>query len=271
MLLATTIVLVHGAWLNAASWQPFADRLRARGYDVVVPSWPHADGDPATLRAAEPTREDRRDQRKTGLDEIVEAYASVIEALPEPPILIGHSFGGLVVERLLDDGYGAVGVAIDPAPGKGIVPRPGALGASLPVLLHGGGVVQISERKFANTFANTLSDEAAAAAWEQLTVPTPSRPFFQVANAPFGHATRVHWSNDERAPLLVVAGTADRTVTPGMIHAAFRKYDRRSDAVTGWLEFRGRSHFLVAETGWEEVCDGVGDWIEKNLPANDAP
>jgi pimeloyl-ACP methyl ester carboxylesterase len=252
------IVLVHGAWLNAAAWEPFADRLRAHGYDVTAPSWPGEDGDPAALRAAPP------DIRDVGLDEIVASYEAAIRALPEPPILIGHSFGGLVVERLLADGYGRAGVALDPAPAKGILPTPRALATGAGVLLHPHAVVTIDERSFAHTFANAMSPTDAAAAWERWTVPTPSRPFFQVGFAAFSGATHVDW-RAPRGPLLFVAGGEDRTVSPTMIHAAYTRASRRNPASTAWKEYPEHSHFLIAEPGYETVADDALAWVESTL------
>jgi pimeloyl-ACP methyl ester carboxylesterase len=267
VLTATVIVLVHGAWLNAASWGPFADRLRSRGYEVVAPSWPDVDGDPKALRAAVPPIA----QRDVGLDEIVASYADVIRHLPEPPILIGHSFGGLVVERLLDEGLGAAGVALDPAPAKGILPTPRAFATSFPVLFHPHAVVQIHERAFAHTFANAMSPGDAAAAWDADTVPTPTRPFFQVALG--AKATKLDWHDDTRAPLLIVAGGRDRTVSPGMIHAAYLHWTRHSKAVTAWKEYPDHSHFLVVEPGFAAVADDSLDWLEQtlHLPSTRAP
>jgi alpha-beta hydrolase superfamily lysophospholipase len=198
------IVLVHGAWVNAAAWEPFADRLRAHGYDVVTPSWP---GDDA-----------------------------------------------------------------DPAPAKGIVPTPRAFATSAAVLVHPHAVVRISERAFAHTFANGMSPDEAEAAWTKWTVPTPSRPFFQVAFSMFGSATHVDW-DAPRAPLLVVAGGEDRTVPPSMIRAAWRRWSKRNAGVTGWKEYPEHSHFLIAEPGYEQVADDTLAWVEETLglPRTAAP
>ena len=93
----------------------FKARYEARGYTVVAPSWPLDDRSPAELRAS-PTPA----LAKVGINEIINHYDRLIRALPEPPILIGHSFGGTVTQHLLDRG-GVAGVVIDPAPTSGVL------------------------------------------------------------------------------------------------------------------------------------------------------
>ena len=102
-------MLIHGAWLNAHSWEGFKTRYEARGYTVIAPSWPLDDRSPAELRASPNPA-----LAKVGINELINHYDRLIRALPEPPILIGHSFGGTVTQHLLDRGLGAAGVVIDP-------------------------------------------------------------------------------------------------------------------------------------------------------------
>src|SRR5215218_8311732 len=112
------LMFVHGAWLSSQSWDTFAGYFRDRGYDVSAPEWPRKDGDVESLR------ENTEAIEGLGLTEIVDHYELQIRALDSEPILIGHSFGGLVVELLLDRGLGRAGVAMSPAPPKGILVLP---------------------------------------------------------------------------------------------------------------------------------------------------
>src|SRR6266545_6105593 len=111
-------MLIHGAWLSSRSWDPFAEYFRERGYDVSAPEWPRKQGDVEELREATEAIEG------LGLMEIVDHYEAQIRALDREPILIGHSFGGLIVELLLDRGLARGGVAMSPAPPKGILVLP---------------------------------------------------------------------------------------------------------------------------------------------------
>lgn len=266
-----TIVLVHGAWMSPASWQGWVDRYEARGYAVLAPAWPHDDRPVADLRAR-PAPE----LADVGVPEIVAHYEAVVRGLDQPPILVGHSFGGLFVQMLLDRGLGAAGVAIDPAPPKGVFPALDAIRASWPVVRTFGFARMVHTMAFEGFrwgWVHTLPETEQRAAWERYVVPTPGRPFAQAAAAPFGDALKVDFANDARAPLLLMAGTEDRTVTASMVRATYAK-QKRSKAVTEYREYPGKTHWIVAQPGWEEVADDAVAWAEGQLgiaPAAAAP
>ena len=109
------VIFIHGAFMSAESWDPWRQRFEARGYKTVAPAWPFLDHSVDDLQHAPDPRFGR-----LGIAEIVDNYAAVIREQGQPPILVGHSFGGLFVQMLLDRGLGAAGVAIDPAPPKGV-------------------------------------------------------------------------------------------------------------------------------------------------------
>ncbi len=110
------IIFIHGAWMTPRCWEPFESFFTARGYTCQAPAWPYHDRPIDELRAKPDPG-----LKRLGLGEIIDHYAHIIQRLPAPPILIGHSFGGLVTQVLLDRGLGAVGVALDPAPTRGII------------------------------------------------------------------------------------------------------------------------------------------------------
>ncbi|HEX5588946.1 MAG TPA: alpha/beta hydrolase, partial [Candidatus Limnocylindrales bacterium] len=112
--MATTVVFVHGGWVTPACWDRFVPYFEARGYRCLAPAWPGKD------RPIEEIRSDPSPLAGLGIREIVDHYATVVRGLDEPPILVGHSFGGLFVQLLIDRGLGAAGIAIDSAPPKGI-------------------------------------------------------------------------------------------------------------------------------------------------------
>src|SRR3954468_10035618 len=202
-------MLIHGAWLSARSWETFADYFGKRGFAVSAPEWPRKVGDVEDLR-------DNADELAgLGLTEIVDHYEALIRALDAPPVLIGHSFGGLIVELLLDRGVGRAGVAMSPAPPKGILVLPfSSLKAASPALAHPSkrhGIVELSAEEFGYGFVNTFGDEEAGAAFERYAVPETGRIFYEAGFANFSRhpPTQVHFSNAERAPLLIVGATED--------------------------------------------------------------
>jgi pimeloyl-ACP methyl ester carboxylesterase len=251
-----TVMLIHGAWLTPASWDRFRERYEAAGMTVVAPPWPYLDRSVQALRNGPDPR-----LSKLGLKEITDHYARLIEAMEHPPILVGHSFGGLIVQLLADRGLGAAAVAIDPTPPFGVPAHPLAVWTSLGVFTAWNGwsrVLRMSERGFATGFAQTLPEAEKPREYRRQIVPTPGRIFFQ---AVFGIGAKVRWDNPDRPPLLIVTGEKDRTVPASMTRATYRKH-LRSPAVTSYHEFAGRSHYLCNEPGWEEVADRVLDWAQ---------
>jgi alpha-beta hydrolase superfamily lysophospholipase len=257
-----TIVFVHGAWVTARCWDPFVGWFSARGYTCVAPSWPHKDASPAELRVAPPAG-----LAGLGVTEIVDHYAGIIRDLTEPPILVGHSFGGLFVQLLLDRGLGRAGVALSPAPPRGVFALyPSAVRSNLPVLARWGGwrsIVPASFAEFAYGFLNLLPVNEQRRVYEEQATPETGRIFYQAA---FGlldpkRATALRGADARRAPLLMTAGSKDHNVVPAMVRGAYRR-QRASAAPTDFHEFPGHSHWVVAEPGWEDVAAHVATWLE---------
>src|SRR3954465_5893438 len=258
-----TIVLIHGLWMTALSWEHWIDRFERAGHRVIAESWPGMGGDIQALRR------DPSAVEHLGVEEIVDHYAQLVRALDERPIIMGHSFGGAITEILLDRGLGAAGVAIDAAAVKGITALPlSELRSGFPVLKNPanyGRAVALTLDEFRYAFGNTLSDEASGAAFERYAVPGPGRVLFQGALANFNPhaATRVDFGNDDRAPLLLIAGGADHTV-PAVIDRQTADRYEKSKSTTAYKEFPGRSHWTIGEPGWEEVADYALDWAVAN-------
>ena len=260
------LMLIHGAWLSARSWERFADYFSKRGFDVSAPEWPRKQGDVEALR------EEAEQIAGLGLTEIVDHYEGLIRALDRPAVLVGHSFGGLIVELLLDRGLGRAGVALSPAPPKGILILPfSSLKAASPALAHPSkrhGIVELSLEEFTYGFVNTFSEEEAAAAYERYAVPETGRIFYEAGFANFSlhPPTQVHFSNEQRAPLLIVGAEEDHTVPASVSRAQHKKY-KRSPAQTDYIEFEGRPHLFVVGEGWEEVAAAIDGWLDGVLEA----
>jgi alpha-beta hydrolase superfamily lysophospholipase len=151
------VVFVHGLWLHASSWARWLDLFDTAGYTSQAPGWPN---EPTTVEAAraEPDR-----VANQSIDDIVAHYERIIANLATSPVLIGHSFGGLIVEKMLGQGIGRAGIAIDPAQIKGVLPLPLAqLRAGLPALgnpanLHK--AVSLTKKQFRFGFGNALTEQ----------------------------------------------------------------------------------------------------------------
>lgn len=264
-----TIVLVHGLWVTPRSWQKFKQRFEARGYTVLAPAWPGIKGE------VEDMQRDPSSFRGVGPQQVVDHYAKIIAALPEPPILIGHSYGGLIVQLLLDRGLGAAGVAIDSVPPKGIKVLPFSTYEALtPALINPANAKRTYLFPFARwwrVFANTLPEAEARAAYAEQAIPAPGRAIFEAAlsNVTPRSPAAVDFRNPRRAPLLVIGGEKDVIMPAALSRKIYRRH-RASPAVTAYHEFPGRSHYLIAEKGWEEVADYALSWAETQVAGRQA-
>ena len=253
-----TILFVHGAWVTPRCWDPFRRPFEAAGYEVHAPAWPYLDA--MSFLDAQCTLPDGFGALTVG--RIADRYQAFIETLPEPPVLIGHSFGGLIVQMLLDRGLGAAGVAIDPAPIGGVVPGPSAFAAIAPILLRFAGWRRhyaLTRSRFGRLFANGAPEDLADAAYQSFVIPAPGKIFHQAA---FWLGT---WVDPKRRtqPLLITAGSRDRLVSPYLSRAIYRK-QRNAPGPTELKLFEDRSHFLIGEPGWEEIALYTLSWIERN-------
>lgn len=260
---AKTIVFIHGLWLHSNTWQPWMQFFSENGYETMNPGWP---GDGSTVEAS---RENADAIANHGITEVADSYAKVIEGLPDKPILIGHSFGGLLVQILLGRGIASAAIAIDPAPMKGVWQLPySALKASFPVLdnpFHLNKSISLTYKQFRYAFANAVPEEEAKELYERCTVPSPARPLFQAAFASLNPdaENKVMTNNATRGPLLITAGEKDHTIPPAISEATFKKY-KKSSAVTDLKSFENRGHSLTIDHGWKEVAEYCLQWLNKN-------
>ena len=259
------IVFIHGLWMHSTSWKPWMQFFAQHGYESLNPDWP---GDGATV---EESRASKKAIANHSIKEVAEGYAKVISTLSSKPILIGHSFGGLMVQILLGRGLAAAGIAIDPAPIKGVWQLPpSALKASLPVLGNPFNLtkaVSLTQKQFRYAFTNAITEEESKEIYNSFTVPSPARPLFQVAFATFnpGAQNKVNTANTTRGPLLITAGEKDHIVPPVLSKATFNKY-KKSSAVTELITFANRGHSLASDHGWKEIAEYSLKWLnEKGL------
>ena len=257
------IMFVHGLWMHSSTWDPWMAFFSEKGYEVSNPGWP---GDSETVAAS---RENSRAIANRGVKEVAGSYAKVIGSLSTPPILIGHSFGGMLVQELLGRGIAAAAVAIDPAPIKGVWQLPlSTIRASLPIIGNPFNLtkaVSLSYDEFRYAFANAVPEEEAKELYDRATMPAPARPLFQAATAtlnPFSE-TRINTTSRTRGPLLIISGEEDHIVPPVLVKAAFRKY-QKSSATTDFKSFTNRGHSLVIDHGWHEIAEYSLGWLNKN-------
>jgi pimeloyl-ACP methyl ester carboxylesterase len=254
----TTIVLIPGLWMTALSWENWVKHYTDKGYWVIAANWPGMEGDIELLRR------DPSSFANLGLTEVVDHYEQIIGELETPPVIIGYGFGGLIAQILLDRGWGAAGVGIASAPVKGIARLPLSvlkLAFSLLGKSHSNKTASLTAEQFHRVFTNSLTETESLDAFKRYVVPAPNRVLLQTAFANFTRHTAitVNFRNDTRAPLLLVAGGQDRVAPRSMVKANFDLY-QESKAETDYKEFPDRTHFILAQEGWEKVADYVLGW-----------
>lgn len=255
------VVFIHGLWIHTSSWQQWMDLFNKQGYQALNPPWP---GDSPTVVEC---RSNRAPIANRGVTEIADSYSNIIASLTEPPIVIGHSFGGLITQVILGRGVAAAGIAIDPAPIKGVWQLPiSALKASLPVLANPFNLkkaVSLTFGQFRYGFANAVTKQEAMELYERWTIPAPARPLFQAATATFaGSETKVNTENATRGPLLITGAEKDNIAPPVLGKASLKKYN--PSVITEFKLFEGRGHSLVFDHGWNEVAEYSLAWLRKN-------
>lgn len=263
-----TIVLVHGLWMTPTSWDTWAERYRALGHEVVVPGWPGIDD-----RTVEDVRSNPAALKGVGLTQIADHLEAVIRALPSfqagrKPIIMGHSFGGLLTQMLADRGLGSAYVGVEPGQPAGITTLPAStVRTAFPILSNPfdrNGAKPISKAHFHFTFGNDLSRAESDELWEKYAVNSYNRVFFEGVAGAFnekGGVSHVDFGRADRAPLLILTGEIDHVVPPAIGKAIVKKYTATgSPAVVDYKEFPGRTHRIVSQDGWEEVADYALTW-----------
>jgi len=259
---AQPVVFVHGLWLLPSSWDDWRSLFEGHGFVALAPGWPD---DPATVTEA---RRDPSVFAHKGVGDITEHFAEVIRALDRKPIVIGHSFGGLITQKLAGMGLTKVAIAIDPAPFRGVLPLPvSALRAALPALgnpLNYGRAVALTRSQFRFAFGNAVSEDESNRLYDEYSVAGSGKPLFQAAVANFnpGSETKVDTENPQRGPLLIISGEKDNTVPWAIANASYKRYKENLN-VTEIVEIPGRGHSLVIDDGWHEVAETALEFVKR--------
>ncbi|MDQ6790106.1 MAG: alpha/beta hydrolase [Candidatus Dormibacteraeota bacterium] len=266
-----TIVLIHGLWMTPRCWEHWIPRYQSRGYTVLAPAYPGLEVEVEALRA------DPSPIAAVTVPETVAHLEGVIRELERPPIIMGHSFGGAFVQILLDHGFGAVGVAIDSVPTEGVLTLPPSqIKATFPVLDNPANrhrAVGFTPRQFHYAFTNTLSEEDSQQVYDRYHIAAPGAWVWGgvLANFTPGHQeTWVNYANDDRAPLLFIAGGADHIMPPAVNRSNAKHYSK-SSALTDYQEFPDRAHYTIGQPGWEEVADYALSWATEHALAGRPP
>ncbi len=265
-----TIVLVHGLWMTPRSWEGWVAHYEAQGYQVLTPAYPGFEIEVEALR------ENPDVIANQTVPAIIDHITEIINGLDQPPIIMGHSFGGTITQLLLDRGLGCSGVVIDSAPTEGVRVNPVSQARSLfPVLKNPANrhrAAGFTPEEFHYAFTNTLSKEESDQVYDRYHIAAPGSfvwEFGLFANfKPGKQDTWVNYGNDDRAPLLFIAGGDDHIMPPSVNKSNYKHWKKKSAALTEYHEFPGRSHWTCAEPGWEEIADTALSWAVVHASAH---
>ena len=254
------VVFIHGLWLHATSWGPWVELFREAGYAPIAAGWP------GTSDTVNETRGDPSRVAGKGIEDVVEHYAQIIRGLDAQPVVLGHSFGGLIVQRLLGQDLAAAGVAIDAPPIKGVIFVPPSAFRVASIALrkpsNRNEAISLTADQFRYVFGNAVPEQESAELYERWSVPSPGKPLFEdvLANFDPKSPAKVNTRNRTRGPLLLIAGGRGphRPIT-----TATRKLYHKSPAITDFMDFEDRGHSLTIDHGWREIAEYSLDWLKR--------
>ena len=260
----TPVLFVHGLWLLPSSWDKWRALFEDQGFTTLAPGWPD---DPETVEEA---RQHPEVFAKKSLKTITKHYIDVIEQLTLQPIVIGHSFGGVIAQMLAGRGLSRATVAIDPAPFRGVLPLPtSSLKTAAPVLANPtnfGKAIALTFEQFDFGWTNAIEDKAEARElYDTYHVAGSGVPLFQAAFAnldPWSE-DKVDTKNPDRGPLLLVSGAEDNTSPWAIVSASYDR-QKHNPGLTQILSIPGRGHSLTIDHGWKDVADETLHFVVEN-------
>lgn len=256
------VVFVHGLWLLPGSWDRWARHFEQAGFTALTPGWPD---DPDSVEQAKAHPEVFANKT---VGQVADHFAEIARALKRKPVVIGHSFGGLIAQILAGRGLSAATVAISPAPFRGVLPLPfSALKSAWPVLgnpANRARAVPLTFEQFRYAFANAVGEEEAHRLYERFAVPAAGAPLFQAATANLNPWTevRVDVKNPQRGPLLIISGDKDHTVPWAIANASYRR-EKANPGVTEIVRIPGHGHALTIDDRWQEVADAALAFVRR--------
>src|SRR5262245_43005887 len=259
---ATPVVFVHGLWLLPSSGDRCVTLCEDAGYVALTPGWPD---DPETVTEA---REHPEVFAGKGIGEIADYEEAIIRRLYRKPVIIGHSFGGLLTMILAGRGLAAASVAISPAPFRGVLPLPIAAlrtaGVALRNPANWNRAVPLTYEQFRYSFANVVGEDEAKELYLGYSVPGAGEPLFQAASANLNPWTeaKVDSTNPKRGPMLIISADSDHTVPWAIANAAYGK-QKRNKSLTEIIKMSDRGHSLTIDAGWKDVAEKALEFVKR--------
>jgi esterase/lipase len=250
-----TIIFIHGLFMIPKSWDTWKAYFESKGYKCHTPAYPFHEGLPNDLK-----KNSHPNLGQLTFDKVLESLTQFIDSLKEKPILIGHSMGGLAVQKLIAMDKGVMGICIDSAPPKGISNfKWSFIKSNFPVInpFKGDSVFEPTVKWFQYAFCNTMTLEQTQKVFDAFVV-SESRniPRSSIKEAGYIDFKKAH------QPLLFIAGEKDNIVPAALNQKNFDAYSDKNSRKNFKL-FSERTHYICGQDNWQEVADYIYNWIEK--------
>lgn len=252
-----TVIFIHGAFVSYKGWEPWQTYFESKGYKTLAPPWPAKEAPAAALRAQHPNSP----IATLRLSQVINHYADIIKGLPEKPIIIGHSLGGLITQVLINRDLGAAGICIHPVPPQGVLPyefsflKSGWKSLGLFTSIKKTYLMSLSDWQYAFTNGMTLQEQKES--YDLSVVPESKL----VARDGLTSAARVDFKK-AHVPLLFMAGSKDHIMPATLTYRIYKSYIKNNkNSVTEYKEFKGKNHYVVNLPSWKENADYILNWI----------
>jgi len=252
-----TVIFIHGAFVHASGWDHWQAYFESKGYKTIAPPWPSKEAAPSKLRSEHPYSP----IAKLRLRQVINHYADIISKLPEKPIIIGHSLGGLITQVLVNRDLGAAGICIHPVPPQGVLPyefsflRAGWKSLGLFTSTKKTYLMSLSDWQYA--FTNGMSLKEQKESYDISVVPESKL----VARDGLTSAAHVDFKK-KHAPLLILGGTKDHIMPSTLSYRIYKKYSKTNGSVIEYKEYPGKNHYVVGPSTFKEIADYILPWID---------
>ncbi|KGO94425.1 alpha/beta hydrolase [Flavobacterium subsaxonicum] len=253
---SNTILFITGAFVSHTTWNNWKLFFEEKGFTTLAPAWPFKDAPAEVLRNRHPDS----DLATLRLAELVEYYVNIILKMPEEPILIGHSMGGLIVQLLLQRKFGVAGVAIHSVPPQGVFTfkwsfyksAMGPLGLFTSVKQ----TYLMPFKQWQYAFTNNMPLQDQKNAYESYAVPESKL----LIRDGLSDAAKIDFKK-QHAPLLFIAGSTDHIMPASLNFSNYKKY-KNKESVIDYMEFEGSNHFVLGQPTWKNEANFIACWLE---------
>ncbi|MEZ4963507.1 MAG: alpha/beta hydrolase [Saprospiraceae bacterium] len=252
-----TVIFIHGAFVSYKGWDHWKDYFESKCYNTFAPPWPYKEAAPDVLRSQHPNSP----IATLRLVQLLNHYETIIKKMPEKPILIGHSYGGLLTQLLVNRGMAAAGICIHPVPPQGVIPYEFSFlkagWRSLGLFTSTKKDYLMSFKTWQYAFTNGMSLAEQKESYEMSVVPESKL----LSRDGLSAAAKVDFKKPH-PPLLFMAGTGDHIIPSTLTYRIFKKYSRYKDSVTEYKEFKGKNHYVTGLPSWKENANYILNWID---------